>query len=233
MEKLDREGYGICPKCKKRMRNRDTSLFRKILKDFLTSKGIHEAQKIGVGRPRGYGQYKDLDAPEEKVNSMLEYIKAKDVEAYIVDQIMWHKGIRVGAVLSSTVENFKVDSDGWAKYRVLEKFGEWKTFLLSPDLVQLLLNSVIGSRIDGKIFSVEINRMATLNREACKSVIPELEKRVIEPSHLLRHLCAQRLKRKLGSERAAAVMQTTLQSFKESYGGDTAEDVEAWERLNA
>jgi integrase len=208
---------------------KDSYTARTTLKDFLKSKGSPEWEKIGVGKPRGFGKYKTLSLEKSVVLSMLEWTKTQNFEVYVVDEIMWQRGLRVNAILNANIENLKA-GEKWDYLTVTEKFREVKTFKLVKELGDLI-RTVIGERKEGHIFSVDEEDCGKLNREALKRFAPELEPKIEMPNHMYRHFCAQYL-RKLtnnNSKACAALMQCTEQSFTESYGGATDSDVEAWE----
>ena len=211
-------------------KGKDTYPYRRAFKDFLKSKGAEKWQLIGVGKPRGFGKYKDLFVERPIIHEMLDWIKTQDFEVYVADNLMFHNGIRISAVLGAEIEDFKMQPDGWAKLTVLEKFRTELTFDLIPQVAREI-ELVIGDRKSGKIFKdVTERRINILNRKALKKFVPDLEPKIVMPSHFFRHMCAQHLKKLVGSVQASAIMKTTLQSFQESYGGDTEEDVEKWTR---
>jgi integrase len=210
-------------------KGKDSCCYRRAIKDFLKSKGVSEWEKIGVGKPRGYGTLKTLFVEKSIVLEMLEWTKAQDFHVYVADEIMWHNGLRLNAVLTSKIENFKEGKE-WTQLTVLEKFREEKTFLLLPE-VSSLIKQVIGDRKEGLIFAmVDERKINILNREALKKFVPELEPKIEMPSHFYRHMCAQHLYRATdyNSDICAGIMQCTVQSFKESYGGAPEGQVKVW-----
>lgn len=220
-------------------KGKDTYSFRRALKDFLKSKGSPDWEKIGVGKPRGFGKYRDLYVEKEIIYSMLGFILSQDFEVYVIDKIMWHNGLRIGAVLNARINDvvdgktlsFVMLPTGWAMITVKEKFQEIKTFRLVPEVAKLI-SEVIGERKTGKIFSANERRVNVLNRAAIKKYAPDLEPKVRMPSHFFRHMFFQHLLRLLGwnYDKAAAIGQTTAQSLKESYGGMPTGDVQEWEQ---
>ncbi|MCJ7424326.1 tyrosine-type recombinase/integrase [Candidatus Bathyarchaeota archaeon] len=204
-----------------KVKGKDTNQERRALKDFLKSKGVSGWEKIGVGKPSGYGQYKELHVEKEVVQAMLEYIKTRDFRVYVVDKIMYHNGLRLNAVVNSKIEGFKADGE-WDTLTVLEKFRERKTFMVIREVGDLI-RQVIGERKEGSIFErVALdNRVGEVNREALKRFVPELEPKIEMPNHFFRHMCAQHLLRasKWNSKAVAAMMQCSEQSLNESYGG--------------
>lgn len=210
-------------------KGKDTYSFRRALKDFLKAKGSPDWEKIGVGKPRGFGKYRDLFVERPVIYNMLGWIATQDFEVYVIDKIMWHNGIRVGAVLKAEIEKFRYSPE-WSNLTVLEKFREVKTFRLIPEVGDLI-KGVIGDRKSGRIFQVTADRMNALNRMALEKFVPELAKKITMPSHFFRHMFFQHLLRLLdwNYDKAAAIGQTTAQSLKESYGGMPTGDVQAWE----
>jgi integrase len=208
---------------------KDSYSARTVLKDFLKSKGSPEWEKIGVGKPRGFGKYKNLFVEKPIVLSMLEWTKGKNFEVYVVDQIMWHNGLRVNAVLNANIEGF-ASLEKWDYLTVTEKFREVKTFKLVKEVGDLI-RTVVGERKEGRIFKVGEDHCAEVNREALKLFVPELERKIEMPNHFYRHMCAQHLLlvTNRNSKAVAALMKCTEQSLNESYGGASDSDVEAWE----
>jgi integrase len=215
---------------------RDSCSYRRALKDFLKSKGSQGWQLIGVGKPSGYGQFNDLKLDDEIVRPMLEWIKEQNFKIGVIDTLMYHKGIRITAVLTAQIAKFQ-RSEQWDYLTVLEKFRETPTHNLlkeDGDLIQ----QIIGDRKDGLIFEgITDNDCAELNREAFKQFCPSLEPNIVEPNHAFRHFCAQHL-RKLthgNSALCSKIMKCSKQSFDESYGAITDAEAEEGENdyLNA
>ena|SRR5271157_5647078 len=209
----------------------DTCCFRRALKDFLKSKGAPEWEKIGVGKPRGFGTFKDLYAEKTVIEQMLEWVKTQNPIVYAADQLMYHNGLRLNAVLTAQTKDFKY-TESWGWITVLEKFREVKTFKVVPMVRDLIVQQVNG-RV-GKIFLTDDATMAKINGEALKKFCPEIIKAYgghINPNHFWRHMCAQHLKKitKGNTKACSALMQCTEQSFNESYGGATETETEAWE----
>jgi integrase len=206
------------------------------LKDFLKSKGSQGWQLIGVGKPSGYGQFNDLKLDDEIVRPMLEWIKGEDFKIGVIDTLMYHKGIRINAVLTAQISKFE-RAETWDYLKVLEKFGETPTHkILKAD--GDMIEQVINGRTEGAIFEgVTEDDCSKLNREAFKQFCPELEAKIEMPNHAFRHFCAQHL-RKLthgNSALCAKIMKCSKQSFDESYGAITDAEAEEGENdyLNA
>jgi integrase len=202
---------------------------RRVLKDFLKSKGAADWEKIGVGKPSGFAHYKTLFVEKPVLMKMFEWIKAHDFKVYVVDKVMYHNGLRLSAVLNAKIEDFKID-DEWCELTVLEKFREVKTFMLVREVAELI-KQVIGDRKEGKIFDgVLPTQVNSLNREALKQFAPDLEPKIEMPSHFFRHMCAQHLLRATdwNSKVVAAIMQCTEQSLNESYGGAPTGEFKKW-----
>jgi len=198
----------------------DTNGIRRGLKDFLKSKGSSDFGKIGVGKPSGFGHYKTLHVEKSTVHEILGWIKTQNFMFYVADKLMFHNGIRLNAMLTARIENFKQGAS-WSEITVLEKFREEKTFILTPEVGQLICQ-VIGERKEGLIFQgLEKQALNRVNREALRKFVPELEPKIEMPSHCFRHFCAQTLLRATGwnSDAVASIMQCTKQSLEESYGG--------------
>lgn len=216
-------------------RGKDSYVIRRVLKDFLKSKNDDGWQKIGVGKPRGFGQYKNLFVEKETLERMLQSIQGQSFEAYVIDCLMFHNGLRINAALGTDglarIEDFNTVGN-WRTITVLEKFRETKTFKLSPKDAELIAQ-VIGDRKEGKIFSLTDTEMSLFNNQAIDEFCPEIKQKYdhIHPNHFWRHMAAQHLLRitDRNSKAVAALMQCTEQSLNESYGAATSEDIEKWE----
>lgn len=214
----------------KEAEGKDTYVFRRILKDFLKSKNDRDWQKIGVGKPRGFGMYKDLFVEKETLEDMIAWIP--NDKAQTADLLMYHHGLRINAVLTAKIEDFKT-AGNWNTLTVLEKFREVKTFKIVPK-VAYRLKQVIGDRKTGLIFEgLTVEDCAQWNNSAIERFCPEIRIKYkhIHPNHFWRHMCAQHLLRVTdrNSKAVAALMQCTEQSLNESYGAATSADVEKWE----
>lgn len=216
---------------------RDTNKIRGSIKAFLMSKGAPEWEKIGVGKPRGFGKYKDLYVEPSTQKNMIEYVHSQSFEAYVVDMIMLFRGLRVGAVLSAKIEsderigNTAAFNSVNSTFTVLEKFRDVKTFKLASPIADLL-KQVIGDRKEGLIFNVKDDAMERLNGKAIDLFCPELRLKYknLHPNHFWRHICIQNLLKKTeyNSKRVASDVQCTEQSLNESYGAASEKDAERW-----
>jgi len=208
---------------------KDTCQYRRALKDFLKSKGVPEWEKIGVGKARGFGKYRTLFVEKSTILQMLDLVKTQDEKLYAADMVMWRNGLRINAVLKSKIEDFKPNGD-FFNLTVLEKFREIKTFMLIKEVGNLIQN-VIGQRKEGLIFEgLTEARCGTVNREALKRFVPELEPKIHNPNHFFRHMFFQHLLRATEWNKAmcAEIGQCTVQSLDESYGGAPEGEVQKW-----
>lgn len=211
-------------------KGKDSYMARTVLKDFLKSKGASEWEKIGVGKPRGFGKFADLFVEKPILLKMLEWIKTRDLKVYVADELMFHNGLRISAVQTAQIEKFK-RGEKWDFITVLEKFREVRTFKLVK-FVGDLIQQLIGERKEGLIFEgLPEDKAAEINRAALKVYCPDLEPKIQMPNHFWRHMCAQHLLRvtNRNSKAVAALMQCTEESLNESYGAATDSDVEKWE----
>lgn len=209
----------------------DSCGFRRVLKDFLKSKNDANWQKIGVGKPRGFGTYKDMFVEKPTLDKMLDWVFTQSQEVYAADELMFHNGLRINAVLTAKIEELKTKGT-WSTITVLEKFRETKTFKIVP-FVANLLKGLIANRTEGNIFTITDTQAAEINGKAIDLFCPEIRIKYknIHPNHFWRHMAAQHLLRVTdrNSKAVAALMQCTEQSLNESYGGATSDDVEKWE----
>jgi len=218
-------------------KGKDTYYFRRVFKDFLRSKGAEGWEKIGVGKPRGFGTYKDMKIPKETAQKMINWLDTQNSEVGVATDLMLHTALRLNAVMTADVSNYFTEN-GWRRLKVLEKFREWKTFKVVPEVASKI-DKIIAGRQSGRIFfaSMKIETakdlMATLNNKAIDLFCPELRLKYhhIHPNHFWRHVAIQLLLDLSGrnSEAVAAVVQCTKQSLDESYGAATTADIERWE----
>ena len=208
----------------------DSCVFRRALKDFLKSKGAKDWQLIGVGKPSGYGQYKTVDADPEVIKQMIAWVTEQNPTIGAIDSVMYHRGIRVHAVLTAEIGKFQ-RKEKWDYITVLEKFRETPTFKLLKSVGDLIQKQ-IGDRKEGPIFlGVTEHDVADLNREALKRFLPLLEPKIEMPNHFFRHVHAQYIRKltKGNTALCSGMMKCSKQSFDESYGGITDAEIEEGE----
>lgn len=213
-------------------KGKDTYHIRRVFKDFLKSRGETDYTKIGVGKPRGFGLYKDLVVEREPINNMLTWVGQQNFIAYTADLLMFHNGLRINAVLKAKIEDYRTVGK-WGLLTVVEKFREVKTFKLVRKVAESI-EMLIGERKSGLIFAgLDKDAIGKINNEAINRFCPEIRQKYanIHPNHFWRHMCAQHLLRATdrNSKAVAALMQCTEQSLNESYGAATDADVEKWE----
>lgn len=219
-----------------KVKGQDTCCFRRAVKDFLKANGVKGWEQIGVGKPSGYGHYKNLWAEPTIVKQMLDWTTQQSFEIGTVDWLMYVTGIRLGentklphGALGAQIEDFKRTPE-WDFITVREKFREIYTFQFIKKVGDMVAK-VIGTRETGPIFNIPEGpkTVSKINRLALKKFLPELEPTIEMPSHFYRHMCAQHLRKlTLGnSGLCAEMMHCSKQSFDESYGGVTTEEVEA------
>jgi len=217
----------------KKVLGKDSSTYRKVLKAFLKANSVAGWEKIGVGKPSGYGHYKDIAAEHETVKQMLEWTVKENFEVGTIDELMYATGLRIGTtpgvphgIFGCQIENFKRGQE-WDSIKVGEKFREEYTFEFVKRVGDMI-EKVIGERKTGDIFTVDKRLVCKLNREGLKKFLPELEPSIVMPNHVFRHFCAQRLKKLTNGNSAfcAERMHCSKQSFDESYGGITSQEFE-------
>ena len=234
-------------------KGKDSYHYRRVLKDFLKSKNVDGWQKIGVGKPRGFGDYKDMKVPRETSDKMTNWVRdqrstvnskdhntvvlteAQAFEAYVMDRLMLYRGLRINAVENALIENFVKVEGAWYSHtlKVVEKFRDVKTFKIEPEIADLI-KQVIGERKSGKIFSLDDGIIEGLNSASIDVFCPELRVKYkhIHPNHFERHECIQLLLEfwHHNTSIVASIVQCSEQSLKESYGAATEADVDTWEQ---
>jgi integrase len=210
--------------------------YAKTLKSFLLSKGIVEASKLMVGKPRGFARYKDLFVSRDKLDRMLDWVYATHgKEPYAMDCLMFTKAFRINAVVKADVKNMSEEGRITLYEKGLErKYGEQgKAVTRKPDakLWKLLLE-LKGDRASGKLFSLDADDMAKINLEAVKKFCPEVLAKYghINSNHFWRHMFAQHMLRLTNwhTAKVAALGNWTEQALKESYGEPPEDIVQHW-----
>lgn len=220
-----------------REKKQDPNPFAGTLKAFLLSKGITEATKIKVGKPSGFGKYKRLFVKKETLNEMLEHIKEKDIQAYVIDRIMYEKAIRINALLNLQVQNCKEVGDRIV-ITVFEK-GRRSKYPKGKEIDRVLkpetsawLKNIIGDRKSGKVFTHDDAFMAVINMEAIKLYCSEIIEQYghVNPSHFWRHMFGQHMLMKTNWNKplVAELGNWTEQALTESYGAPPEWLVKEW-----
>lgn len=212
----------------------DPYAYAKTLKSFLVSKGITEGAKLLVGKPRGFGKYKDLFVSEDILDRMLDWIfETYGKEPYVADCLMYTKAFRINAVIKANIENMTADERITLYEKGLErKYGEkGKPVTKKPNAyLWKMMKEIQGDRQSGRLFSVNAETMAGINRDAMMHFCPHVLVRypLLKPNHFWRHMFAQHMLRKTGwhTAKVAALGNWTEQALKESYG-EPPEDVKA------
>lgn len=220
-----------------RRKGKDTYYLKRDLKDFMQSKGEGVGKRIAVGKPKGYGKYAKLFCEAETLNQMLQYMKNINFETYVIDEFMYKTGTRIGATLKAKIEKLEqvgdqaiitvYDKGRRSKY---PKGHPWEKRLdanLLYDLKQL-----IGQRTHGKIFSMNYQEVAKLNRNAIEKFAPTILEQYpkLYPNHFWRHMFFQHILRKCNWNYtvAGALGGAVPQSVEESYGKPPEETIKQW-----
>jgi len=219
-------------------KNVDDNEWATVAKDFMQGNLIEGWQLISVGKPRGYQKFRYMDFPDETLRKMLSWIKEQNQEVYEIDTAMWYHGLRINAIIEARAERFNAEK---GTILVTEKFAEDKLFRLHPDIVKIV-SARLGDRKSGLIWSVSKKTTGAINRaaiekfigmDAIRALAPKMkpDEQLEMPNHFWRHMAAQKVLRLTGRnyDRAAAILKTTAQSLKESYGGIGEAEVTAWE----
>jgi len=217
-----------------RERGIDTCCYKRAIKDFLISKGIIVGKKITVGKSRSYGRLARLYVERPILNQMLSWIARNDFEAYVADDFMFKTGTRLSATLNALIEDVSHESRTIFVYdkgrRSLYQHGkEWQkqtSSRLWADLQQ-----IIGKRKSGRIFQhLKKPYLGTLNRQALRMFVPQLEPKISMPNHFWRHMFFQHILRATDWNYAvcAELGGSTIASLQESYGKPPEAIVREW-----
>lgn len=211
----------------------DTYPYKRAMKDFLMSKGVVIGKKIAVGRSASYGKFAKLYVERPILDNMLEWVKKQNFQAYLCDDFMFKTGTRLTASLNASIENVNFEQHTIRVYdkarRSLYPNGkEWEKYI--PLKLWHDLKGLIGKRKVGKIFNIKEDAMESLNREALKRFVPELEPKIRMPNHFWRHMFFQHLLRATNWNYAicAELGGSTVASLQESYGKPPQATVRQW-----
>jgi integrase len=211
----------------------DTYLYKRALKDFLTSKDVVIGKKIAVGKSKSFGKLAKLYVERPIIDEMLEWIKSIDFEAYLCDDFMFKTGTRLTASLKALIENSNLEQHtirvyDKGRHSLYPEGKEWEKYI--PLKLWQGLKELIGKRKTGKIFNIDKLELSNLNREALKRFVPELEPKIKMPNHFWRHMCIQHLLRITDWNYAvvAELVGSTVASLQESYGKPPEAVVREW-----
>jgi integrase len=211
----------------------DTTAYKRALKDFLGSKGVVIGKKITVGRSKSFGKLAKLYVERPIIDEMLEWIKRIDFEAYLCDDFMFKTGTRLAASLKALIENSNFEQHtirvyDKGRHSLYPEGKEWEKYI--PLKLWQNLRKLIGQRKSGKIFNIDRRELGSLNREALKRFVPELEPKIEMPNHFWRHMCIQHLLRVTDWNYAVVgeLVGSTVASLQESYGKPPEAIVRQW-----
>lgn len=211
------------------------------LRDFFPSKGITVGKKISGAKQSG--KYSRLYVPVEVVREFLNGIKALNYEAYTVCLFILHTGTRITATIEALIEEINdkesyitvYDKGRKSKY---PKGHPWEKHL-SPELREAL-ETVIGDRVEGNIFSISSEEIRNLNKAVLKDLLKKYhnERAIIRqiklalnmPTHWLRHQFFQHCLHETDWEYGvcASLGGSTVSSLEESYGKPPKAIVKKW-----
>lgn len=216
----------------------DSTGYKSVLKNFLTSKGEVVGSKIAVGRSRSYGKYARLHVELDILAKMLNCIKPANFAAYVADLFMLKTATRVSATLNAKIEDLTILGDH-AEITVYDKGRHSKYPLGHPWQkridVELLgeIVALIQGRTKGKIFEgLDSDTLGTLNHKAIEMFAPETLARYpdLAPNHFWRHNFAQTMLRKTDWNYGvvANLGGWTTKALEESYGMPPDQVVKQW-----
>jgi hypothetical protein len=165
--------------------------WRLTLRNFLMSKGMVIKQSDISGELESdAGQYADLYVPLEKLHQILDWLKARNVEAYKACKFSFKSASRLTATLEADAQYMNSDEK---TIKVFEKSvmhrGKKEVFKVIPsDLWDELPKQ-------GKLFNITEDDLNELLRQAYKEIIPEIAERIPMPFHFWRHMFAQHVLR--------------------------------------
>jgi len=214
----------------------DTYRMKRTLKDFLMSKGENVGKKISVGRSSSLGKYAKLKVDMERLVKILEWIKTRNFEAFVIDLFMFKTGTRITASLNAKIEDLTIIGDHaiitvYDKGRRVSKV--WEKALdeqLLPEITKL-----IGDRKSGKVFeNITETELSRLNRDALATFAFDVVQKYPDlwSNHFWRHMFAQHELplNEWNYAKVAARGGWTPQALEESYGGAPPEVRAMWNK---
>jgi hypothetical protein len=220
-------------------RGYDTFRVRQVLRDFLLSKGEIVGNKIAGGKPKSYGKFAKLKVPIETLNQMLEWIKAQNYEAFLVDKFMYETATRITATLNAKIENIEEYGDygivvvfDKGRKSIFPEGHKWEKTITHSLLLEIKKH--IEIKTNGKIFNITKAEMASINMSAIKKFCPKLLEKFghINPNHFWRHMFAQTMLffTDWNTPLVANLGGWTVSALEESYGKPEDEQIRKWGR---
>jgi len=211
------------------------------IRDFLLSKGITVGKKISGATSKG--KYRKLYVPPAVCREFLEGVKTLNFQCYAIDLFEVKNATRITAILNAKIENINED-EGYitvfdkGRRSIYPEGHDWDKHL-DPEL-KAALKQVIGNRVEGLIFSIDVDEVRNINKAVLNDLIKKhadnpktvrlLKMCLNIPTHWLRHEffqhCLHTTDWKYGV--CAALGGSTVSSLEESYGAPPKAIVKKW-----
>jgi hypothetical protein len=165
--------------------------WRLVLRNFLKSKGmVIDQSDISGELENDAGQYANLYAPLEKLHQILEWLKARNIEAYKACKFGFKTASRLTATLTADAQFLNPDEHTLTVFEksVMHRDKKQVFKVIPSDLWDELPKQ-------GKMFNITETELNELLREAYKEIIPEIADRIPMPFHFWRHMFAQHMLR--------------------------------------
>jgi len=223
----------------------ETQSYRLALRDFLLSKGILAGKKISGAKSKSFGKYADLFVEKTIIDQMLQWVQNQNYEAYVIDRFMFKTATRINATLNALIEDL-AEYPTHAEIKIYDKcrrsmakvnpfdktiVGKLWVKYLDLDLLNEIKN-IIGTRKNGKIFTLTESQMAEINNNVIKEFCPAVLEKYgdVMPNHFWRHMFAQHLLRLTNWNYTivAFLGGWDVKSLQESYGKPPEAQIREW-----
>ena len=166
--------------------------WRLALRNFFTSQDkVVKSHEISGELEEDAGQYADMFVSKEKLYRILDWVKARNLTAYLACKFAYKTASRLTATLEADGQFINAEEH---TVTVFEKSVSRKAKKRVPKLIPEDLWPELPKQ--GKLFDITEEELNGLLREAFKEIIPEMANRIPFPFHFWRHMFAQHMLRK-------------------------------------
>lgn len=165
--------------------------YRLALRNFLTSKDmVVKSHEISGELEEDAGQYADMFVSKEKLYQILEWVKARNLKAYLACKFAYKTASRLTATLEADAQYYNSEEHTLTVFEkaVMRKAKKRVVKMIPCDLWDELPK-------EGRLFDIAEDELNGLLRQAYKEIIPEMADRIPFPFHFWRHMFAQHMLR--------------------------------------
>jgi integrase len=183
-----------------------TGSYRISLRSFFLSRDEKEVKTTDISGDKGkLGKWSRVFVPRETIYQILNYVKERNFEAYVIDFFNYKTGTRIEATLNE-VKKSNIHYDGGVHTitildKGLHRHGRQTWEKLIPENLYVELFKLFQQNGEQAFPNVSYTTICELNKEAYNVFLkdnPEaLELALHEPNHFWRHMAAQHTLRAL------------------------------------